>query len=392
MDQTLLNSQLSAPRRYEKLGGDIDYVYSAMCRVLSGRKGEVDWGRFSPDEWRSLARMSQPDAEGVGPLLYWHFKDGTWPEEMPLVVREHLTKSYYNTLAQNTLMYKELARILETFAAEEIPVIVLKGAALAATVYEDIGLRPMGDLDLLVRPEDLRRAWKAMSALNYQVLAANTEVVLRNFDGPEIGVDLHWCIVSGYETRSAEIDWFAVDLVDFEVPFSEVNGVMLEPSVHLAYLISHTVDQELLRAFYDIHTLSSMREIQTEEIQSIVEKASWNHFLFIILRSVQKRFQPTAVTQDLLMNETGKQALTPVTRTNVIIKAWKKIEFRTLALILLRIFFPTRKYLEWRYRRPISNAMPLWMVNRWLDLIKDITLTKLKAIVSKGKTTLRVTP
>jgi len=53
-----------------------------------------------------------------------------------------------HTLARNLLLYHELPRILKVLSP--LPVIVLKGAALAATIYHRIGLRTMGDLDLLV--------------------------------------------------------------------------------------------------------------------------------------------------------------------------------------------------------------------------------------------------
>jgi hypothetical protein len=52
----------------------------------------------------------------------------------------------------------ELCRILSAFDAQGIPVIVLKGAALLESIYTDISLRPMGDLDILVRPEHLDQA------------------------------------------------------------------------------------------------------------------------------------------------------------------------------------------------------------------------------------------
>ena len=44
---------------------------------------------------------------------------------------------------------------------------LLKGAALAITVYDSIGLRPMGDLDLLVPEERLAEAVARLKALGY---------------------------------------------------------------------------------------------------------------------------------------------------------------------------------------------------------------------------------
>ncbi|MBK8048555.1 MAG: nucleotidyltransferase family protein [Anaerolineales bacterium] len=57
--------------------------------------------------------------------------------------------------------------MLETFEREQIPVIVMKGAALANRLSTDIGLRWMGNLDLLVHPEDQARVGALMLQCGY---------------------------------------------------------------------------------------------------------------------------------------------------------------------------------------------------------------------------------
>jgi hypothetical protein len=49
-------------------------------------------------------------------------------------------------------------RLLEAFASEGIPIILLKGAALAHLIYPAPHLRPMVDIDVLIDAADLRRA------------------------------------------------------------------------------------------------------------------------------------------------------------------------------------------------------------------------------------------
>ena len=48
-----------------------------------------------------------------------------------------------------------------------IPVVLLKGAVLAPLVYRDIAVRPMGDLDLLVRRSDVEAADQLVRGLGY---------------------------------------------------------------------------------------------------------------------------------------------------------------------------------------------------------------------------------
>ncbi len=53
------------------------------------------------------------------------------------------------------------------FWTPQIKTIVLKGAMLAETVYPNIALRSMGDIDLLIHKDDLDRAAKRILELGY---------------------------------------------------------------------------------------------------------------------------------------------------------------------------------------------------------------------------------
>jgi hypothetical protein len=65
--------------------------------------------------------------------------------------------------------FAKLRTILTAFHANGIPVIPLKGAALAELVYGYIGLRTMGDIDLLVHKEDLRNVETLLEKIGFQV-------------------------------------------------------------------------------------------------------------------------------------------------------------------------------------------------------------------------------
>ena len=62
---------------------------------------------------------------------------------------------------------KCIDELLAAFAAAGIPVILLKGAALAHRIYTSPALRPMVDIDVLVRHVDIERAVRAASTLGY---------------------------------------------------------------------------------------------------------------------------------------------------------------------------------------------------------------------------------
>jgi putative nucleotidyltransferase-like protein len=122
-------------------------------------------GGLSPDEWNEVVASAL--ANQVGPLLYSRLKeladDGRLPRERLQVLRA----AYLATAERNLRLYRELAVVLTALRQAGIPVIVLKGAHLAKAVYGNIALRPMGDLDLLVKAADLSRAAAALRDLGY---------------------------------------------------------------------------------------------------------------------------------------------------------------------------------------------------------------------------------
>jgi len=118
------------------------------------------------------------------------------------------TNAYYATAARNILLYRELAGVLNALAEAGVPTIVLKGAALASTVYPSIAHRPMGDIDLLVRPQDLERAQRTLEAAGYRFLP-EPEERFKPFDTRFTGemafrregctgalIELHWELIS----------------------------------------------------------------------------------------------------------------------------------------------------------------------------------------------------
>ena len=78
-----------------------------------------------------------------------------------------LRKHYLSSAAANTLLLRELGTVLHALRSAGVPAIPLKGACLAEPVYRDIALRPMADLDLLVRPADMPGALHVLQGLGY---------------------------------------------------------------------------------------------------------------------------------------------------------------------------------------------------------------------------------
>lgn len=162
-----------------------------LCVLLraalgDGKLSEADRRAFDKADGTELVRMAE--RHSVLPLLYDVLcADGMPGEELrgqvEAVSRQTVRQSY-------RLLF--LTRYLTgLFAREQIPVAVLKGCGAAAH-YPVPELRKSGDVDLLVREQDIARAQAVMEREGYRALQeqhANHHVVCRSGEG--ISVELH---------------------------------------------------------------------------------------------------------------------------------------------------------------------------------------------------------
>lgn len=100
------------------------------------------------------------------PFAYLALKDfdGLLPEDLS----EFLKNNYYYTLIQCQKNWQEFLRISKAFEEKNIIMVPLKGIALLHDIYAAYPARPMTDIDLLVREEELENAGAALRDLGYR--------------------------------------------------------------------------------------------------------------------------------------------------------------------------------------------------------------------------------
>ena len=141
-----------------------------LLHFLSIRTDETKVGKFgqlSNSDWDDIIQQSV--RHGVAPLLYQRLKTLNPSANITASIVQRLREIYLRSAWENTRLYHELSKVLSLLQNDGIPVIVLKGAALAETAYQNIALRPMGDVDLLVKKEDLYRTEITLLSLGYAV-------------------------------------------------------------------------------------------------------------------------------------------------------------------------------------------------------------------------------
>ncbi|MEK7396711.1 MAG: nucleotidyltransferase family protein, partial [Candidatus Poribacteria bacterium] len=119
--------------------------------------------RLTNDDWSLIIQKAK--AHGVAPLIYDRIFDECC---VPDDIAQKFRLAYLYCSFSNTRQHHELSMMLTKFKTEGINVIVLKGLAVAGLFYENIAFRPMIDIDLLVKSEDVSRIDKMLSELGWQ--------------------------------------------------------------------------------------------------------------------------------------------------------------------------------------------------------------------------------
>lgn len=126
-----------------------------------------DLGARSPPaarahDWDYLLRAA--NLHGVTPLLAPRLR--ALPD-VPDAVQAAIQTAYWRNHFRNRTLLDALRQVLRAADARGIAVIPLKGALLATRYYPDPALRPMSDLDLMVRAADLPALADLLRACGY---------------------------------------------------------------------------------------------------------------------------------------------------------------------------------------------------------------------------------
>lgn len=88
--------------------------------------------------------------------------------KLPLDRRRKISEGLSRGAAENLVKVSEFRKINRSFQEEEISVAPLKGIALTELIYEEIPIRQMADIDLLIRDTDFEKAEKLLSRLGFK--------------------------------------------------------------------------------------------------------------------------------------------------------------------------------------------------------------------------------
>jgi len=232
-----------------------------LARLI--RKG-INW------DWL-LAAASRNE---VTPLLYWRLRS-LCASEVPVGVEKDLRSRFLDNARRSLTLTGALLKLLEALEQGGIRVMVLRGPVMAASLYGNVALRQIADLDILVPKSDVLAAADVLAALGFQhphrFTATQRTLTLRtdyNFhlereDG--VALELHWRLVPGFFSWDSDPSlWWSRAV---RTPFCEREVLEPSPEDLLLLLCVHGLKHgwEQLRLVADVAWLVQNRVLEWDQ-------------------------------------------------------------------------------------------------------------------------------
>jgi hypothetical protein len=271
-------------------------LYKALYRLLSAAWTPGGFQLPDPASWSGVARLAR--TEHVEAMLHASLQAAP-AHAAPQEIAQSWERAYYQTAQRNMLRKRDLAAILQSFAAAGIPVLLFKGLALAETLYGNLGLRRASDLDLAVRPESLPTCRQILLDLGYAPvdieLAPGTNLAFRNeevYADPEhmrTPVELHWHLLDvPYYLHRVPMAWFWGHARPHRIAGQTPH--ILDSEANLIYLSTHLALHHRfqgLRWFVDLARLTHQHQ-QTLDWEAIAHAAQAFELLLVVRETVER--------------------------------------------------------------------------------------------------------
>lgn len=250
-------------------------------------------GQLPAEKWAVLVELAQQ--HGVAALLYNHL------QLLKIDLPDDPAKELKQAIKQNTLRMMQFSQamngLLGLMNDHSIAVVVLKGAYLAEAVYKNIGLRMMGDIDLMVKNVDLERldglllvsGWVPQE--NNRVVAKDSHHFRYRMPGSGLMVEIHWAIIDSSAPLRIDVEelWSRAR----PVTLAQAPALTLAPEDLLIHLCLHTakhIYEMRMRMLCDIHEVIRHFgvELNWPEIGERARQWGAMRAVYVVLRLAQE--------------------------------------------------------------------------------------------------------
>lgn len=339
-----------------------------------------------------LAQKNQVDAI-LGHILLEH------PTKTTILARWY---DAHRTVNERLTGYlHELDRLADILATGGVPLVALKNAGIARGIFPCAGCCPMGDLDVLVRKSDFRKAHQIMLAEGYH-FEFRSPLEKAELDAAEQGGGAeYWKILPNGEKLWLELQWRPVagrwirpdqepsadELIGRSIPISGTAVRLLCPEDNLLQVSLHTAKHTYVRApgfrlHLDVDRIVHYQKIDWEIFLKRVRDLKVKTAVYFSLAMPKSLFNtpiPDHVLNSLKPSGWKENLLTWWIRIAGIFnpdeKKFSKIGYILFNMLLyddlaglLRSIFPEKKWMMEKYNISNEFLLPYYHVKRLLNL------------------------
>jgi hypothetical protein len=345
-------------------------------------------------DWQHVVELARQHS--IAPFIYDQIHRHGVSDLFPAAVIDGLRQLSHRNALRNALLFQELHKILTALQGTACEVIVLKGAALAETVYMSRALRSMGDIDLLVRQQDVVSVEHQLLAMQFVhdegshsrewYKAHFYHLVFRKPHNPltDLHLEVHWHIERPSGCVKVEIDRVWERAVPVTVAGVDVR--VLSPEDLLLHLCLHTCMDRFsfgLRPFCDVSAILCRADgaMDWDYVQQCAHEWRLAPFVFLTLW-LAKTFVGAAVPDlvlwalkprdldDRLLEWARAEVLAARGTLSVsrqFLRLWAGKSFTERVTVLKSLFSPT--VLAREYALPVGST---WVYGYYPRRLKDL--------------------
>lgn len=320
--------------------------------------------------------------QALGPLAYVRCQ-GSYPSLASLLEQDH-----YSTVAANSIHLHHLGQISAALAQQDIPAVLLKGAAMAETQPQGWERRTMGDIDLWLQEKDIPPACAAMQHLGFTTGEKETRpLALQMMSGGEIQylkddfvislVELHLSPYPGWWLkRVAVVDkqalWARITpFADSELLFQlSPEDSLIHTAVHMT--VNHQCGLKPFRSLVDMSQIIATSVLNWQVVVSRAQEmrvatAVWFALSLLhaligpsSLQKVLPQLQPPLWQRQALQQLISPQSLLlgadlSAGRKRFLYLLLLVDRKRDISRLVARTVWPETEWLQARYGEPVNH-------------------------------------
>ncbi len=305
--------------------------------------------------------------------------------------------------AENTkqvIRYLQFKTAFQTIAAAldqaNIPLIWLKGFALAHSIYPNPALRSMRDLDVLVplaqRDQAISHMEQAGFILDWFLPSQTLQDMYHHYHlrGP-VPLEIHYRLLGVHSKffTPADLEWFWMQTRTIRC--DDLNLAIFTPEAMLLHLCAHTIlthgePEFLLQRYLDLHLL--VGSAPTLDWQLALKRAQELRWTYAVKRALEitREYFGTSLPGTLLQeldvrrpaDENHARAFhdhSHGTMLEFTHNYMRGMDRREKIRWAWDAFFPSAQFMRWRYRVESRWLLPLLYVYRWLTVLYNVLQT-----------------